>query len=211
VIGIDSGIAIFPSDTAWIRVGRRTALALVQPDSVVTVYPAGGAAPDETGAAMLVRVRPARPVAAAQMSTISWLLPASHSAGATVVAIRDSVAPDSSSRTWMIDAVRLRLRKTGRTTAELWAERDGAAPVRIRRVTIDPKADADMGVETDSVLTLNNWRMPVVVRAFRFGVSGPLAVVFEESGYECSNYRLIVFRDGHITPIDEPHYFQCQR
>jgi hypothetical protein len=82
--------------------------------------------------------------------------------------------------------------------------------VRVFSIDVDSAADEHMGVDSDSLLTLDNWRMPDVVAAVRLGERWPVVAIVYFSGYECSNYSIVIFRRSEITPIEEPHYYECQ-
>lgn len=208
-IDIDSGIIIFPADARWARVGTGTALTLLQPVGSVTLYPGGAAEHEQYSPATLLRAR-ALPAVELRKLSIGWMLPASSSAAMTALVVRDSVAPDSSAMTWTADSVRFVLRLTGKRSAELSASRLGRNPVHIFGMAVDSAADEDMGVDSDSLLTLDNWRMPSVVAAFRLGDPWPVVAVIYFSGYECSNHSVVVFTASSIRSIDDPHYYECQ-
>ena len=208
-VDIDSGIVIFPPSVRWAHVGTGTGFDLLVPNGTVRLYPGGGAEPEPYTGATLLRAR-ALPAVQLRKLPIGWLLPAGQAGAMKILAIRDSIAPDSSTRTWAMDSVRFRLRLTGRTTATLWAAHVGGDSMRVDEAAINHAADADMGVDTDSVLTLDSWRMPGILTAFRLGDPWPVVAIVYSSGYECGNYRLVVFREREITPIDEPHYVECQ-
>lgn len=208
-VSIDSGIIVFPNDARWGSVGTGTALALLVPNGRVMLYPGGAAEDDAFTPATLLRAR-ALPAVEVTHLPISWLLPAGQSAAMTQLVVNDSVAPDSSTRTWTMDSVHFRLRLTGRTTAALWAAHTGGDSVRIGGAQVRPADDAHMGVDSDSIITLDNWRMPVIVAAFRLGDRWPVVAVVYFSGYECANYSVVVVRASSIGTIDEPHYYECE-
>jgi hypothetical protein len=89
-------------------------------------------------------------------------------------------------------------------------EFNGHTTARKYLVGINPSADSSMGVgdQTDSILDLKEgWMIPAVYAALRFGRNGPIIVLFDESGYECSNTRVVVFRTTGVEWIEEPHYY----
>ena len=209
-VDADSGIVIFPYDARWARVGTATPLALLEPDGPVTLYPGAAAEENPFTPATLLRTRALPPVEIRKLS-MGWMIPAGRSPMMTALAIRDSVAADSSTHTWTMDSVRFRIRLTGRQKAAFWAAHVGGDSTLLFRPAVDSAADSGMGVESDSVLTLASWEMPNVVAAFRLGDRWPVVAIVYSSGYECGNYRVVVFRAGSITAIDEPHYYECQR
>ena len=116
---------------------------------------------------------------------------------------------------WAADGVALVLRRTGVTTARLLARTPAGDHLPLREVAIDAAADSSMGVTSDSVLRLSgkgDWRLPHVGNVFRLGPSGPWVFVLIESGYECSNDRLVRVdsSSARFLDSDDEHYAECQ-
>jgi hypothetical protein len=202
-------ISIFPFDSAWTRVDARSSLTLILPNGATRVVPQGRAWRKDSWDATVLSVR-ASDGAATSAVAAAWLLPALSVPDAAVLPVRDSLSPNGDWRSWTAGPVWFVLRRTDSISAVLTAERDGWASHVVRRVAIDSALDRAMGADPQTKLSLqSDWRLPLVIAAYRFGRSGAIAAVLTESGYECQNYFVVVFLASGIEVIDEPHYFFC--
>ena len=203
-------VVIFPGDSAWSRVAAGTPLLLLAETGHDTLRMAGGAEIDDFWDATHLRVAGAKRSAAGD-ERVAWLVAADESAGLVRVALRDSVAPDGRSHSWIAGHARLSARLTGAENAEFWAEQLGSEPLLVSRVGIDREADAHMGAESDSVLQLGSWRLPRALAAFRFEGQGRTLMIFQQDGYECANYHAVIFEAARIVSAGDRHYFECAR
>ena len=206
----DSAIVVYPFDSAWARVDRRRALTLLTPRATTRLSLDGWVKrDDDRWDGTVIGVHPAHRLDMSPVLT-GWLLPSDSATGASALPMHDSLTRDGSLRIWTIGSARIVLRRTGVLTAKLTAEREGLASLPLRLVSVDSADDSHMGAESDSILSLKgNWRVPRVVGAFRLGSSGPVAVVLMERGYECINYRVVLFLESRIELFDDPHYYAC--
>lgn len=205
----DSGLAIFPHNVAWGRVGKGTPFTFVMISGVAAaLYSDSVSESFPSGEATLLRVRTNRSVSGA-----GWLLPRADGRDVVWLPIPDSLSPDGNSRVWSVGGFRIRLRRTGRLGADLFAEANGISTKRAEGPKIDLAADSAMGIDSDSLLNLKDtWRVPEFLVGFRFGTNGPTVVLFSEAGYECQNVRILVFRPTRAEWIEEPHYYgDCTR
>ena len=199
------GLGIFPYDTAWKHVGRSTALVVIGDSGRATVFPEG-----VTGHALhgdnttMIKVRPEVRI------TGFWVVPASESKDVEILPIHDSLSADKLTRVWSIGEAKIHLHRTDRLSARMVGEFNGHSVARKDRIGINPSADSSMGVaeDTDSILDLKKgWMIPEFYAALRFGRTGPIVVLFAESGYECNNIRVVVFRASGVEWIEEPHFY----
>ena len=199
------GLGIFPDDTAWKHIRRATAMILIGDSGRATVFPEG-----VTGHALhlgnetMLKVRPEEKMNA------FWVLPQSEAKDVEVLPIRDSLSADKLTRVWSAGPARIRLYRTNRLSARMVGEFNGHSVARKDPIGINASADSSMGVgdQTDSILDLKQgWMIPSVYAALRFGRNGPIVVLFAESGYECNNVRVVVFRASGVEWIEEPHFY----
>ena len=206
---VDSGIAIFPVDDAWRNVRRGTPLVFVGAAGEKSIlYADGQAAWEGSGDATVLRVRaPLIPDA------VGWLVPRNRVSDITPLPIRESISADGNTRTWTAGDYRIRIQRTGKLEADVIAETHGLAAKRRDRARINHEADSLMGVESDTILDLRtNAHLPQFLAAYQFASSASTLFIFLEEGYECVNFRVVVFRPSRIDWIEEPHYTgQCTR
>ena len=202
-ITVDSGLAIFPPNDAWRTVGRATPLRFIGlAGDTATVYPDGAADWLGDADATAVRIRPA----GSKVGT-GWLVPASMAGNVSLIPIHDSVSSDGNTRIWSAGEYRIRLQRTGKLSADIFAEHADMSVKRARGPQIDSAADAEMGVDSDSLLDIaGEAHIPVFHAGYRFGPRGPVVILFSEAGYECNNFRVIVFRESRVDWIEEPHF-----
>lgn len=206
----DSVITIFPFDSAWRYVDRRGKFTLLFRDGATAVLSNVRMLGHDEWVGIDLAVRAAAPVRAEGFFA-GWLLPMDSAVGAIALPIQDSLSADGNLRTWSAGPVRLVLRRTSRTSAQLTGEQPGLKPAHLQLVAIDTATDNHMGTESPATLSLSEgWRLPNVGAAFRLGTAGPFVVVFLESGYECQNYRVVIFSKSATEIIEEPHYYYCQ-
>jgi hypothetical protein len=207
VIVVDSGIAVFPVNDAWRHVSRGTPLVFISPTGEKSnLYPDGEAVWEGTGDATVVRVR-AIPI----KNSVGWLVPRSKAADVTALPIRESLSADGNTRTWTAGDYRIRVHRTGRLDADVIAEARGLSVKRKSGARINPGADSSMGVDSDTLLDLRSkTHVPDFFAAYRFASWASTVFIFVDEGYECINYRVVVFRPSRIDWIEEPHYTgQC--
>jgi hypothetical protein len=199
-----NGLGIFPFDTAWKHVGRATALTVIGDSGTATVFPDGITGSDGyAGNETVLKIRPSETIAA------RWIVPQSEHAQVQILPVHDSLSEDRLTRIWSAGGAQIRLKRVNRTSARMVAEFNGHSTARSFSIGINPSADSSMGVgdQTDSVLDLKEgWMVPSVYAALRFGANGPIVMIFSESGYECMNTRVVVFRDSGAEWIEEPHF-----
>ena len=199
------GLGIFPEDTTWKHVGRSTPLVVIGDSGRATVFSERVTGhPLHLGNETMLKVRPLPAI------PVFWIVPESEAKDVEVLPIRDSLSPNKLTRVWSAGGARIRLQRTDRLSARMVAEYNGHSAAREGRIGINAAADSSMGVgdDTDSILDLKKgWMVPSVYAAIRFGANGPIMMLFSESGYECDNVRVVVFRPSGIEWIEEPHYY----
>lgn len=202
-ITVDSGLAIFPPNDSWRKVERQTPLHYMGfSGDTVTVYPDGAADRLGDGDATVVRIR--GPYARLGQG---WLVPSSAAAGIAFLPVHDSISPEGNTRIWSAGDYRIRLQRSGKLTGDIFAEYGKMSVKRAEGPRIDSAADAEMGVDSDSLLDIaGQAHIPVFHAGYRFGPRGPVVIVFSEAGYECNNFRVVVFWDSRIEWIEEPHF-----
>lgn len=206
-IVVDSGIAVFPVNDHWKSVARGTPLVYIDDKGEKTeLYPDGESVWEADGNSTVVRVRVrARTIP----KELGWMVPRSIAASVHTLPIVDVTTPDGNRRTWIAGAYRVRAQRTGKLTAELFAEANGVSEKRKYLSGINPEADSSMGVESDTMLILKGEaHMPEFLAAFEFQ-PGVAALVFGESGYECYNIRVITFRPSKIHWQEEWYTGPC--
>ena len=197
-------LGIFPQDTAWKHVGRATPLVVIGDSGRATFFPEGVTDSDPNlGNQTVLRVGPSTRIDA------RWIVPQSEADDIAYLPIGDSLSADKLTRIWTAGEARIRLQRTDRRSARMVGEFHGHVAARKDLIGINPSADSSMGVETtDSILDLKKaWMIPTMLGALRFGTNGSIVVIFAESGYECMNIRVVVFRSSGIEWIEEPHFY----
>lgn len=204
---VDSGIAVFPVNDAWRGVNRGTPLVFINPTGEKSdLYADGEAVWEGSGDATVVRVR-----AKVILNSVGWLVPRSKAADVTALPIGESMSGDRNTRTWTAGDSRIRVQRTGKLEADVIAEARGLSVKRKSGAAINLQADSSMGVESDTLLDLRSQaHVPDFFAAYHFASSRSTVFIFVEGGYECTNYRVVVFRPSRIDWIEEPHYTgQC--
>lgn len=205
----DSVLIVFPFDSAWLRGHGPTPLALLQGDHLTSISAARRGEPQPYSQGIYLVVHGVPPVSEGR-SVVGWLLRSDSAAGATAFPVHDSLSPDGNLRTWTAGPVRLVLKRVDKTSAQLTGSLSGVKPVDLESVAVNAETDSHMGIDSTTSLDLrDDWRIPKILAALRLGATSPIVVIVEESGYECANYRIIVFDHAGIELIEEPHYSYC--
>jgi hypothetical protein len=163
---------------------------------------------------LAVRSSTASPEFLNRTSRVAWLLPAANALNARGVEVREISSADPNSRTWQIDRLIAVLRKVTRSTGTLFLQLPQGALVPLQDFTIDPVRDSEaLGwTEAQSLDLRQNLMLPRPSAAFRLTDSGPLAVIVEYSGYECSDFRIFLVTATDVSPkrtAPEPDFFVC--
>ena len=214
VEGANLRIFVHPPNDSWRRVRLRPAALLFDGGQAdVHVVAADSMRQPRHGANYLSPVDVALTPLPAGTGWLaaSWLLPRRISGAARLSPHR--AAFGDTAIVWAADGVALLLRRTSATSALLSARTVNGAVVPLRAIAIDRAADSSMGLKPDSVLHLSgkrDWRIPSVGTVFRLGPSGPWVFVLVESGYECTNDRLVRVDSttAHFLD-DDDHYYEC--
>jgi hypothetical protein len=211
--GANVRLFVFPPNNAWRRVQHgHTTLLFDGGQAEVKIVAADSMQQPRAGAYFLSPVDVAlspRPSGTAWLAGM-WLLPR-HVAGAARLSPRRTVFGDTAI-TWTADGLVLLVRRTSATTVELLARTAAGHLVLLRSIGIDRQADSSMGVESSATLRLSggdDWRIPGVGAVFRLGPAGPWVFVLVESGYECSNDRLVRVDSSTARILGDEHYYEC--
>jgi hypothetical protein len=143
-----------------------------------------------------------------------WLVPGSINRDVSVIPSHDSLFADGNNRILTAGSYRIRIHRTSKLTAELFAE-DGKRSVRRKNESgIFRVADSVEGVESEPFLLLTNKdRLPSFVGGVvHFANSGTAIWVFWEDDYNCSNTRAVIFRPSSIEWVEDRGFHgDCQR
>ena len=141
---------------------------------------------------------------------IGWLLPVDADATAEGVAIEDVGLADNEGRSWHIGPFTVEQRVRKRYEGEMWIASDQVKPLLISKFEVPPPFGVGATPDDREVMDLGNpLHAPQLVAAFRFVTHKTLAMVVQESGYECSNYSVIKCTEAECEYLQEPRYSIC--
>jgi hypothetical protein len=205
----EASLWVLPAAEAWSHLAPGTALSLLTRAGRIELTLVG--VERHTGYATALSVRAAAPWEPAE--GLAWLLPAAEAPAAQSVAVNETDAPPGARR-WTIGGLVavLRLTDSRRATLSLQEAAGPAQSLMDQEIDLAANAEYFQWSDAQSLDVRQNVMLPHPVASFRLSPDGPVVLLVEYSGYECTDWRVFIISAAEVRSKSngrEPDFLMC--